>query len=496
MAPSSVYSRTPQTAIRIPEVIFYFDVVCPFAFIASERIDDIAKFTGAKVIWKPVLLGALYDLTNAPQGKDGSSMAVPMPQAKRDILSADFQRELNRYQLPLKFPANHPVKSVDAGRLLSRFPEEYRPTLAHAIFRAYWYDSADISSRATLLRIARRLNLSSVAAPTHAGPFSLNPVLPFALDESVFLDVETENSLRANTREAFERGAFGVPCFWIEERKKFFWGQDRMHLLEAELISIKVSKPIENIRQLERLHPRCLRTPAEARSRTLKFWFDFSSPWAFLGWSQLERLQRDAGPGLKIVYKPFLLGALFKEIGTPMLPGQALIPAKQKYASQDILDWVRYWSAVNKQEYPPIEGPNFRWPDEFPIRSVTALRVAILDPSTIPAIYRAAWEKNAKISDPLVLEEVLQAASFDGKKLVAQVTTGPQAASIKSILKENTDEAVRIGICGAPTFQVGKTLIWGGDKMNVVADLVTGWVPEVSHLRATVSGFHGFDYRL
>jgi hypothetical protein len=62
-----------------------------------------------------------------------------------------------------------------------------------------------------------------------------------------------------------------------------------------------------------RLLPRTLRTPPEDRSRVLKFWFDFSSPWSYLGWSQLERIQRDAGPGLKIVLKPFLLGALFRE---------------------------------------------------------------------------------------------------------------------------------------------------------------------------------------
>lgn len=65
---------------------------------------------------------------------------------------------------------------------------------------------------------------------------------------------------------------------------RLFWGQDRMHMLEAELISIKLSKPVQKIRQLERLHPRCLRTGKEARIRVLTFWFDFSSPWSYLGW--------------------------------------------------------------------------------------------------------------------------------------------------------------------------------------------------------------------
>lgn len=106
----------------------------------------------------------------------------------------------------------------------------------------------------------------------------MSPTLPFLLDESIFADVSHADQLRANTEEAFSRGAFGVPSFWVEETSKLYFGQDRMVLLEAELISIKLSKPLSAIKQIERLHPRCLRTPAEARIRTLKFWFDFSSP--------------------------------------------------------------------------------------------------------------------------------------------------------------------------------------------------------------------------
>lgn len=66
-----------------------------------------------------------------------------------------------------------------------------------------------------------------------------------------------------------------------------------------------------------------------------------------------------------------------------------MIPAKREYAAQDLKDWVEWWRAVNAQEYPPIEGPEFVYPDEFPIRSVTALRVALLEPKTIPAICKS-----------------------------------------------------------------------------------------------------------
>jgi hypothetical protein len=50
--------------------------------------------------------------------------------SKRKLLGEGFQREIRRYQLPLKFHPQHPLRSVDAGRLLCAFPDQYRPLLA------------------------------------------------------------------------------------------------------------------------------------------------------------------------------------------------------------------------------------------------------------------------------------------------------------------------------------------------------------------------------
>ena len=109
-----------------------------------------------------------------------------------------------------------------------------RPLLAHALFKSYWVDNDDISSRATLLRIARNLKLTSVGTSTHSGPFSLSPELPFALDETVFLEPSAAEKLRANTQEAFGRGVFGVPSFWVAG--KLFWGQDRLPLYVVSVL--------------------------------------------------------------------------------------------------------------------------------------------------------------------------------------------------------------------------------------------------------------------
>lgn len=78
-----------------PSVDFYFDVQCPYAYIASRRVESVVKSTGTVVNWTPVLLGGLYDLTNAEQGKAGSASDV-MPVTKKALVSLDFNREVNR----------------------------------------------------------------------------------------------------------------------------------------------------------------------------------------------------------------------------------------------------------------------------------------------------------------------------------------------------------------------------------------------------------------
>ena len=74
-----------------------------------------------------------------------------------------------------------------------------------------------------------------------------------------------------------------------------------------------------------------------------------------------------------------LLGALFRDIGTADVPLLTMSAPRQAYISRDLHDWAEYW-----------EVP-FAFAPQFPVRSVTAQRVTIVDPDTIPALYEATW---------------------------------------------------------------------------------------------------------
>jgi 2-hydroxychromene-2-carboxylate isomerase len=95
---------------------------------------------------------------------------------------------------------------------------------------------------------------------------------------------------------------------------------------------------------------------------------DFSSPWSFVGATQVRRIAKECHAQLELV--PILLGALFKQIEGPNMPIQAMVDAKRKYMVADLERWCKYWGLER----------SVRFPDVFPIRSVLPLRVLIINP--------------------------------------------------------------------------------------------------------------------
>jgi 2-hydroxychromene-2-carboxylate isomerase len=95
----------------------------------------------------------------------------------------------------------------------------------------------------------------------------------------------------------------------------------------------------------------------------------------------------------------------------------------------------------------------------------------------IPAVYSAAWRDDKNIGDPEVLAAVLASAGFDAKALIAAADT----AEVKDTLRRNTEAAIAAGMCGVPTYRLtdvagNDVIVWGQDRLNVVADYVHGWV--------------------
>ncbi len=135
----------------------------------------------------------------------------------------------------------------------------------------------------------------------------------------------------------------------------------------------------------------------------LTFWFEFASTYSYLAAMRIEDLASKAG--VEIVWKPFLLGPVFKAQGWDTSPFN-LYPAKGKYMVRDI------------ERTASARGLTFRLPNPFPQNGLAAARLALagLDegwtPDFVKAVYRAEFAEGRDIADR---ETLVRAAGADAR---------------------------------------------------------------------------------
>ena len=192
-------------------------------------------------------------------------------------------------------------------------------------------------------------------------------------------------------------------------------------------------------------------------SKTIEFFWDCGSPYTYLASTQIEQLARDNGAELR--WRPFLLGGAFQATGNRM---PAAIPAKGKYLFDDVKLWARFY------------GVPFRFPQQFPINTLAAQRAGVAaarmgkGPEFARSVMHAHFGEGRDVSQPDELKACARTAGLDGDALLAQT----QEQAVKDELKANTEEAVRRGAFGAPTFFVGEAMFWGNDRL----DLMQAWL--------------------
>ncbi len=192
-------------------------------------------------------------------------------------------------------------------------------------------------------------------------------------------------------------------------------------------------------------------------TKHVEFWFDVVSAASYLAWTQLPGLAE--ATGAQVDLRPFLLGGVFQATGnrSPME-----VPAKGRYMREDMQRFARRY------------GVPFRSNPHFPINTLVAMRGAIglqmRQPSRlgvyVDAIFDAIWAEGRNLNDPATVGAVLAESGFDPGEILA-LTQDPE---VKERLKTETQEAVRRGVFGAPTFFVGDQMFWGQDRLDFVKE--------------------------
>jgi 2-hydroxychromene-2-carboxylate isomerase len=186
----------------------------------------------------------------------------------------------------------------------------------------------------------------------------------------------------------------------------------------------------------------------------LEFWYEFASNYSYLSVMRISDLAQQAG--VEVIWKPFLLGPIFKAQGWDTSPFN-LYPAKGRYMIRDM------------QRITASRGLPFVMPPTFPANGLKAARLALIgadegwiEPFT-KAIFEAEFGRGEDIAQPAVLEKALAGLGLDAASLMARA----EDPAIKQRLKDQTAEAQSRGIFGAPSFitEDGE-LFWGDDRLE------------------------------
>jgi 2-hydroxychromene-2-carboxylate isomerase len=196
-------------------VELYFDIGSAYSYLASTQLEGLTERTGRPVVWRPMLLGAVFKAT-------GNSMPAAVP-AKGAYLLVDLLRWAHHYRIPVSVPSRFPLNTLRTQRALVAASlsagDEATARFGMMLFRAYWVDDRDVSADEELARAATLAGLPAVE-------------IVAAIDAQA-----TKDALRKNTDDAVRRGAFGAPTFFVGD--DMFFGNDRLPLLEEHLLGVR-----------------------------------------------------------------------------------------------------------------------------------------------------------------------------------------------------------------------------------------------------------------
>ena len=196
--------------------------------------------------------------------------------------------------------------------------------------------------------------------------------------------------------------------------------------------------------------------------KKIDFYFDFASPNAYLSHKVMQAIKQKYDVELK--YTPVLLGGIFK-------------------ATNNNPPMEQFFGVLNKNEYQSIEMQrfierhdlqSFQMYPHFPVISLQIIRGAVAAEMDgyleeyIDKVVVKMREEPKKMDDPEVIKAAFEESGFDSEKLMAQM----QDPEVKAKLISNTEEAVKKGVFGIPTFFVDDEMYFGKDTIWMIEEIL------------------------
>lgn len=193
-------------------VEFIFDLVSPNAYLAWWPLREMLGRQGAELEITPVFLGGMHKLTgNAPPFARDAEI-----RGKNAYASLEMRRFIDRHGLTgFRMPEQFPFNTILPQRMLLAADGAERVALAEALLKALWEDGVSAGDPDALATAASAAGLDAPA------------ILAATQEDAV------KQRLIANTDSAVERGAFGIPTFFVGD--EMWFGKERLGQIEEFL---------------------------------------------------------------------------------------------------------------------------------------------------------------------------------------------------------------------------------------------------------------------
>lgn len=189
------------------KIDFYFDISSPYSYLAHEQIKRFEKENKIKVNYMPILLGGIHQLANITAPGLNPSRAKHM--IKDLKICADW------FKVKFQFNRYFPLKTVNIMRgALVAEKEGFLINYVDQFYKAAWVDSLNLNDGKILERFIKNMDIN-----------------PKSFIEKLS-DQKIKDDLKIKTNNAFKKGVFGAPTFFVGS--KMFFGQDRLEFVFRE----------------------------------------------------------------------------------------------------------------------------------------------------------------------------------------------------------------------------------------------------------------------
>lgn len=195
------------------KVEFLFDFGSPNAYLSWKVVPEIEKRTGTTFQYVPVLLGGIFKATN----NVSPVIANQGIRNKNEYQFFEIERFVKKHGLTkFRFNPHFPVNTLQIMRgAIAAEMENILPEYMDAVMAAMWEDGKKMDEADIIKAVLDAAGIDGAHILARTG------------------EADVKAKLVANTEEAVNRGAFGIPTFYVDG--DIYFGKDRLRDVEEAI---------------------------------------------------------------------------------------------------------------------------------------------------------------------------------------------------------------------------------------------------------------------